>query len=94
VWVVCCRCLERTHNPLVPGSSPGGPTISRQSSRYSTGEFTKPQIPPGWIPALAQAQGRLFAGTTAASKGIPFQMTPNPWVAGQLDVEAAEPVPI
>ena len=31
-----------------------------------------------WIPALRQAQGKLFAGMTGGSSGSPFQMTPAP----------------
>ena len=31
-----------------------------------------------WIPALRQAQGKLFAGMTCGSSGSPFQMTPAP----------------
>ena len=33
-----------------------------------------------WIPALRQAQGKLFAGMTGGSSGSPFQMTPPPGV--------------
>ena len=46
----------------------------RESTPQAIGNTTTTD----WIPALRQAQGKLFAGMTSVSKGIPFQMTPQP----------------
>ena len=58
------------HGRLKPQSFPR----KRESTRQTFGNA----LATDWIPALRQAQGKLFAGMTGVSKGIPSQMTPPP----------------